>query len=230
VARRNLWKRWRQGARGKNLMARLPLVLSQLRAAAVGARVPGVTTRLVQSRPGPSGPNPVSRASDVPPPWAAWWDGTSRPGQPWRVVAVDARARAAYRDHLLRLDAPSRNRRFGGGVSDTGLERHAAGWNPRFVAVAVDASGAWRGVVEVHGADAEAEIALSIEAPCRGLGWGRSAIALAQAWGARMGIPRLACTIATHNPSMVVLARGAGGRRLGAVSDGWQTWALPTVP
>lgn len=142
---------------------------------------------------------------------------------------MDARARACYRDHLLRLDPLSRTRRFGGGVSDAGLERHAAGWAPRFVSVVVDASGAWRGVVEVHGADAEAEMALSIEAPYRGHGWGRAAIALAQAWGARVGIPRLACTIATHNPSMVTLARAAGGRRLGSVSDGWQTWALPTA-
>ena len=35
----------------------------------------------------------------------------------------------AYRDHLLRLDRESRNRRFSGAVSDDFITRHAASAN-----------------------------------------------------------------------------------------------------
>jgi len=134
--------------------------------------------------------------------------------------------RAALGAHLRRLDASSRHRRFGGGVSDAGLDAYARGWNPTGAFALVDASGAWRGVVEILAlAEGEAELALSIEAPYRGQGWGGRLLEAAACWGRARGMRRYTLTISTHNPAMAALAR-----HVGALSEGPHAsvahWAL----
>src|SRR6185437_9549513 len=81
----------------------------------------------------------------------------------------------AYRDHLLRLDMDSRNRRFSGAVSDEFVRRHAA--SARGVGVVIHGffvDGTLRGAAELRRVGLpfaqEAEAAFSIEQPWQSLG------------------------------------------------------------
>jgi hypothetical protein len=57
----------------------------------------------------------------------------------------------AYRDHLLRLDRVSRNRRFSGAVSDELIARHASSANgPRVVVHGFFVDGVLRGAAELR--------------------------------------------------------------------------------
>jgi GNAT superfamily N-acetyltransferase len=142
-----------------------------------------------------------------------------------RIDRRDPLAASAYAEHLLRLDIPSRISRFGGGVSDLGLQAHAATWRPLAAWAVVDARGAWRGVVEAHGnGKLSVELALSLEKPWRGLGWGRRLLDTACAWSASAGLREVTCVLASHNPSMRHLVQESGGIRRSVM--GMETWSL----
>jgi GNAT superfamily N-acetyltransferase len=83
----------------------------------------------------------------------------------------------AYRDHLLRLDQDSRQRRFSGAVSDDVIARHAA--TAQGIGVVVHGffvDGTLRGAAELHQFGApfgrEAEAAFSVEHPWQSQGVG----------------------------------------------------------
>ena len=83
----------------------------------------------------------------------------------------------AYRDHLLRLDRDSRNRRFSGAVSDEFIARHAATANGLGVVVhGFFVDGVLRGAAELHPFGSmfarEGEAAFSIEQPWQSHGVG----------------------------------------------------------
>lgn len=146
------------------------------------------------------------------------------------VGPVGAAARVAYRAHLGRLDPAARGRRFGAGVSDTGLDKHAAMWSPAQAWALVDHQGLWRGVVEVFDTVAgTAEAALSIEADWRGMGWGRRMLDRACAWCATHGITQVECALASHNPSMRQLAQSRGAVRQAGPWTGWEVWSWSTA-
>jgi GNAT superfamily N-acetyltransferase len=146
-----------------------------------------------------------------------------------RVDRADPAVVQAYAAHLLRLDTASRISRFGGGVSDLGLQAHAAHWRPLAAWSAIDASGMWRGVVEVHGnGTLSVELALSLEKPWRGVGWGRRLLDAACAWSASAGLREVTCVLASHNPSMRHLVQHAGGVRRPV--GGLETWSLMRRP
>src|SRR5262249_10083963 len=83
----------------------------------------------------------------------------------------------AYRDHLLRLDRESRNRRFSGAISDEFVARHAAsadGFDVVLHGFFVD--GVLRGAAELRSLGAvlsrEGEAAFSVELPWQSHGVG----------------------------------------------------------
>jgi GNAT superfamily N-acetyltransferase len=83
----------------------------------------------------------------------------------------------AYRDHLLRLDHDSRNRRFSGAVSDDVIARHAATANDIGVVVhGFFVDGTLRGAAELRRLGSvfrrEAEAAFSVEQPWQSQGVG----------------------------------------------------------
>jgi GNAT superfamily N-acetyltransferase len=83
----------------------------------------------------------------------------------------------AYRDHLLRLDADSRSRRFSGAVADAFIARHAASTNDIGVVVhGFFVDGVLRGAAELRpygvGFAREGEAAFSIENPWQSQGVG----------------------------------------------------------
>jgi GNAT superfamily N-acetyltransferase len=83
----------------------------------------------------------------------------------------------AYRDHLLRLDRDSRNRRFSGAVSDDFVARHAATANEIGVVVhGFFVEGKLRGAAELRRIGSllvrEAEAAFSVEQPWQSQGVG----------------------------------------------------------
>lgn len=135
------------------------------------------------------------------------------------ILDLDA-SRGLLCAHLLRLDGESRARRFGGGISEAGLQAYCARWSPAAAFALVDAQGAWRGVVEIVAVAAgQAELALSIEEGHRGYGWGSRLLASAGRWGRGHGVEDFVLTIATHNPAMQALAHKAGAQRW--VHDAW---------
>jgi GNAT superfamily N-acetyltransferase len=83
----------------------------------------------------------------------------------------------AYRDHLLRLDPESRNRRFSGAVADEVIVRHAASAGGSGVVIqGFFVDGILRGAAELrrtgHMLSHEGEAALSVEQPWQSLGVG----------------------------------------------------------
>jgi GNAT superfamily N-acetyltransferase len=83
----------------------------------------------------------------------------------------------AYREHLLRLDAESRHRRFSGGVSDEFIARHAATAQDLGVVVhGFFADGVLRGAAELRPFGSpfarEGEAAFSVEQPWQSQGVG----------------------------------------------------------
>jgi GNAT superfamily N-acetyltransferase len=83
----------------------------------------------------------------------------------------------AYRDHLLRLDNESRQRRFSGAASDEFIARHAAAaFTPRAVLHGFFAEGTLRGVAELRQMGPvfarEGEAAFSVEQPWQSQGVG----------------------------------------------------------
>jgi GNAT superfamily N-acetyltransferase len=121
------------------------------------------------------------------------------------------------RDHLLRLDAESRHDRFHGFMDDSFIERYAAKCaSDGTIVIAYLENGAVRGAAELHppdqSADAQPEIAFSVEAGLRRRGVGtilfRRLIAEARAKGYRS----LRITTGAQNEAMRALAKKFGAQ------------------
>ena len=117
----------------------------------------------------------------------------------------------AYRDHLLRLDAESRHRRFSGAVSDETIVRHAASITDFGVVVyGFFLDGILRGAAELRPAGTfahEAEAAFSIEAPWQSLGVGTALLKRTLLTARNRGIRRLEMQCLAENRRMQQLAR-----------------------
>jgi GNAT superfamily N-acetyltransferase len=118
----------------------------------------------------------------------------------------------AYRDHLLRLDQDSRQRRFSGAVSDDIIARHAA--TAQGVGVVVHGffvDGTLRGAAELRHFDApfgrEAEAAFSIEHPWQSQGVGSVLLERTLLTARNRGINSLHMHCLTDNRRMQQLAR-----------------------
>ncbi|HVV63487.1 MAG TPA: GNAT family N-acetyltransferase [Pseudolabrys sp.] len=118
----------------------------------------------------------------------------------------------AYRDHLLRLDMESRNRRFSGAVSDDFVRRHAA--TARGVGVVIHGffvDGVLRGAAELRRVGLpfaqEAEAAFSIEQPWQSLGVGTLLLERTLLTARNRGIKSLHMHCLSDNRRMQQLAR-----------------------
>lgn len=118
----------------------------------------------------------------------------------------------AYRDHLLRLDTDSRQRRFSGVVSDEFIARHAV--TARGVGVVVHGfflDGVLRGAAELRSYGAvfarEAEAAFSIEQPWQSQGMGSVLLERTLLAARNRGIKSLHMHCLADNRRMQQLAR-----------------------
>lgn len=118
----------------------------------------------------------------------------------------------AYRDHLLRLDRESRNRRFSGAVSDEFIARHAASANELGVVVhGFLVEGVLRGAAELRPFGAmfarEGEAAFSIEQPWQSHGVGTVLLERTLLSARNRGITSLQMHCLADNQRMQQLAR-----------------------
>jgi GNAT superfamily N-acetyltransferase len=118
----------------------------------------------------------------------------------------------AYRDHLLRLDRDSRQRRFSGVVSDEFVARHAASTNEAGVVVhGFYIDGSLRGAGELRRIDSlfarRAEAAFSVEQPWRSLGVGTVLLERTLLSARNRGIRALHMYCLADNRRMQQLAR-----------------------
>jgi GNAT superfamily N-acetyltransferase len=118
----------------------------------------------------------------------------------------------AYRDHLLRLDAESRHRRFSGTVSDDFIARHAATANDIGVVVhGFFVDGVLRGAAELRRIGSvfthEAEAAFSIEQPWQSHGVGTELLERTLLSARNRGIKALHMHCLADNQRMQQLAR-----------------------
>ncbi len=114
----------------------------------------------------------------------------------------------AYRDHLLRLDQDSRQRRFSGAVSDDVIARHAA--TAQGVGVVVHGffvDGVLRGAAELRQFGREAEAAFSIENPWQSQGVGSVLLERTLLTARNRGINSLHMQCLADNRRMQQLAR-----------------------
>ncbi|MGH6790554.1 MAG: GNAT family N-acetyltransferase [Pseudolabrys sp.] len=118
----------------------------------------------------------------------------------------------AYRDHLLRLDMDSRNRRFSGAVSDEFVSRHAASARGSGVVIyGFFVDGVLRGGAELRRVGLpfvqEAEAAFSIEQPWQSLGVGTELLERTLLTARNRGIKSLHMHCLSDNRRMQQLAR-----------------------
>ena len=118
----------------------------------------------------------------------------------------------AYRDHLLRLDAESRHRRFSGTVSDEFIARHAATASDIGVVVhGFFIDGELRGAAELRRIGSvfkrEAEAAFSIEQPWQSHGVGTELLERTLLSARNRGIKALHMHCLADNRRMQQLAR-----------------------
>ena len=118
----------------------------------------------------------------------------------------------AYRDHLLRLDRESRNRRFSGAVSDEFIARHAASANGLGVVVhGFFVDGVLRGAAELRPIGPvfarEGEAAFSIEQPWQSHGVGTVLLERTLLSARNRGIKSLHMDCLADNQRMQQLAR-----------------------
>jgi GNAT superfamily N-acetyltransferase len=117
-----------------------------------------------------------------------------------------------YREHLLRLDPPSRRNRFGGGVSDSFIRNYAD------LSVALDAvvhgcfiGGVLRGAAELRPLGlrlpGQAEAALSVEKPWQSHGVGSALLARTLLAARNRGFRHLHMACLADNERMRQLAR-----------------------
>jgi GNAT superfamily N-acetyltransferase len=140
--------------------------------------------------------------------------GSARAGNHVRTLSQHEEL-PLLRDHLLRLDRPSRHDRFNGYLDDSFIERYAEKCaNDGTVIIAYIEDGVVRGAAELHppeqSADRLPEIAFSVEASVRRRGVGsflfKQLIAEARAKGYRS----LRITTGAQNEAMRALARKFG--------------------
>src|SRR5262249_15962080 len=117
-----------------------------------------------------------------------------------------------YRDHLLRLDRESRNRRFSGGVSDEFITQHAASANGLSVIVhGFFVDGTLRGAAELRSLRSflgrEGEAAFSIEQPWQSHGVGTVLLERTLLSARNRGIKTLQMHCLVENQRMQQLAR-----------------------
>lgn len=117
-----------------------------------------------------------------------------------------------YRDHLLRLDRESRNRRFSGAVSDEFIARHAASANEFGVVVhGFFVEGVLRGAAELRSIGSvfagEGEAAFSIEQPWQSHGVGTVLLERTLLSARNRGIKSLQMHCLAENSRMQQLAR-----------------------
>jgi GNAT superfamily N-acetyltransferase len=118
----------------------------------------------------------------------------------------------AYRDHLLRLDAESRRRRFSGTTSDDLIARHAAGARGLGVVLyGFFVDGTLRGAAELRQYGApfgrEAEAAFSVEQPWQSQGVGSVLLRRTLLTARNRGITALHMHCLAENRRMQRLAR-----------------------
>jgi GNAT superfamily N-acetyltransferase len=118
----------------------------------------------------------------------------------------------AYRDHLLRLDHESRNRRFSGAVSDEFIARHASSANGLGVVVhGFFVDGVLRGAAELRPLrlplTREGEAAFSIEQPWQSHGVGTVLLERTLLSARNRGIKTLQMHCLVDNRRMQQLAR-----------------------
>ncbi|HEY6022602.1 MAG TPA: GNAT family N-acetyltransferase [Pseudolabrys sp.] len=118
----------------------------------------------------------------------------------------------AYRDHLLRLDRESRNRRFSGAVADEFIARHAASANDLGVVVhGFFVDGVLRGAAELRPFGLifarEGEAAFSIEQPWQSHGVGTVLLERTLLSARNRGIKLLQMNCLADNQRMQQLAR-----------------------
>ena len=118
----------------------------------------------------------------------------------------------AYRDHLLRLDQDSRNRRFSGAISDEFIIRHAASVGDVGVLVhGFFIDGVLRGAAELRpygrGFAREGEAAFSIEHPWQSQGVGSMLLERTLLSARNRGITSLHMHCLADNRRMQQLAR-----------------------
>jgi len=118
----------------------------------------------------------------------------------------------AYRDHLLRLDRDSKNRRFSGAVSDEFIVRHASSANGFGVVVhGFFVEGALRGAAELRSVGSmfacEGEAAFSIEQPWQSHGVGTVLLERTLLSARNRGIKSLHMHCLADNGRMQQLAR-----------------------
>ena len=118
----------------------------------------------------------------------------------------------AYRDHLLRLDRESRNRRFSGAVSDEFIARHAGSANGLGVVVhGFFVDGVLRGAAELRPFGPmfarEGEAAFSIEQPWQSHGVGTVLLERTLLSARNRGIKLLQMNCLADNQRMQQLAR-----------------------
>jgi GNAT superfamily N-acetyltransferase len=118
----------------------------------------------------------------------------------------------AYRNHLLRLDRESRNRRFSGAVSDDFVARHAASANGLGVVVhGFFVDGVLRGAAELRSFGSmfarDGEAAFSIEQPWQSHGVGTVLLERTLLSARNRGIKSLQMHCLAENQRMQQLAR-----------------------
>jgi GNAT superfamily N-acetyltransferase len=118
----------------------------------------------------------------------------------------------AYRDHLLRLDPESRQRRFSGAVSDEFIGRHAAGTRDLGVVLhGFFVEGTLRGAAELRPLGApfarEGEAAFSVEQPWQSQGVGSMLLERTLLSARNRGIASLHMHCLAENRRMQQLAR-----------------------
>jgi RimJ/RimL family protein N-acetyltransferase len=124
--------------------------------------------------------------------------------------------RRDFLEHLKRLDAQSRNDRFGGAISDMFVERYAENsFHHDDIVFGAYVDGALRGVGELRaimpsfGLDesGKAEAAFSVETPYRRRGLGSGLLARVMRAAANRGVNRVQVYCLAHNTAMQALAR-----------------------
>jgi len=114
-----------------------------------------------------------------------------------------------YREHLLRLDADSRNNRFGGAVSDDYIRDHVESCFPCAVIHGFFVKGVLRGAAELQPSSSpqEAEAAISIEKPWQSHGVGSELLARTLLSARNRSITSLRMACLADNRRMQDLAR-----------------------
>lgn len=122
--------------------------------------------------------------------------------------------------HWLRLGPESRRRRFNGMVSDEGLRERAANSQAEVI-LAIDIDDRPRAILEIFPTQAKhAEIAISVEDPYQGLGYGRALLDAGLTHAAELGAETAELHFARGNASIIRLALGAGAEIQWEGNDG----------